>query len=314
MVRDLSERCRKRTLDLSDKARAEVALNFKNHGNELYAQKSYRDAIDAYTQGVDAGPKDGALRISLLNNRAACNLAMKNYGAVLRDTGVIIALTSKDGGQPPAKAMYRAAQSLVALERWEEARDCVARGKELKGEESNKVWETLGEQVEKGQRRVEERIERLRREKVGKEALRRAVEVSLDLYRADISPGASSLSIHHHRPITRIRCRLINLPSLQTPLYTLPPQPKSSRRNGIPLRHTTPSSSHASSSTLNTTRQISSPTSTRTPLSKTSSRPSSPPPRHRRSTIRRPGRNGTRSTSTIRRTWPSTSRLPSCGC
>ncbi|GFZ42748.1 hypothetical protein JCM24511_00466 [Saitozyma sp. JCM 24511] len=158
----------------------EVAGNFKNHGNELYAQKSYRDAVDAYTSGIDAGPVDPELRISLLNNRAASNLALKNYGAVLRDAGLIIALcTNPAEGERravPPKAMYRAAQALVALERWKEAGDVVARGRELPGEEGNKVWSELSGKVDKGRRSVAERMERIRREKLSKDSLKRAVE------------------------------------------------------------------------------------------------------------------------------------------
>ncbi|ORY25815.1 hypothetical protein BCR39DRAFT_542841 [Naematelia encephala] len=154
----------------------EVALNFKNHGNELHAQKSYKDAVKAYTDGLEAGPSDQALRISLLNNRAACNLSLKNYGAVLKDTGVIIALSAKDGIAPPVKAVYRAAQSLVALERWEEAQDAIARGKELEGDKGNAVWAKLENEAERGMKRSAERKERERREMYGKLALQRAID------------------------------------------------------------------------------------------------------------------------------------------
>ena len=154
----------------------EVALNFKNHGNELYAQKSYKDAIEAYTSGVKAGPSDQALRISLLNNRAQSHLFLKNYGAALRDAGVIIALCIQDQKPPPVKALYRAAQALVALERWKEAKDVVKRGREMPGEENKPEWKKLEDDAEKGQRRVVERFERERRAKLGKSALRKAVE------------------------------------------------------------------------------------------------------------------------------------------
>jgi hypothetical protein len=137
--------------------------------------------VDAYTSGIDAGPIDPELRISLLNNRAASNLALKNYGAVLRDAGLIIALCTNPAEDErravPPKAMYRAAQALVALERWKEAGDVVARGRELPGEEGNKVWSELSGKVDKGRRSVAERMERIRREKLGKDALKRAVEV-----------------------------------------------------------------------------------------------------------------------------------------
>lgn len=154
-----------------------MATNFKNHGNELHAQRSYRDAIQAYTSGLDSGPQDQDLRISLLNNRAACNLALRNHGAVLKDVGVIIALTSTRGGLPPVKAMYRAAQSLIALERWELARDCVTRGKGLV-QADGKLWKVLEGDVDKGQMREAERAERGRRERLSQKALSRAVEVS----------------------------------------------------------------------------------------------------------------------------------------
>ncbi|RXK41372.1 hypothetical protein M231_01277 [Tremella mesenterica] len=155
----------------------EVALNLKDHGNELHSQKSYSKAIEAYTQGLDAGPTDISLRISLLNNRAACNLLLKNHGSVIRDIGVIIALCVKNGLSVPAKSMYRAGQSLIALERWEEGRDCVNRGKRLsgQGEEEMKKWDKLGEEIEKGIRRMNEKIERLRKEREDKLELRKAI-------------------------------------------------------------------------------------------------------------------------------------------
>lgn len=163
----------------------EVALNFKNHGNELYAQKSYRDAIKAYTSAIEVNPKSIPLRITLHNNRAACNLPLKNHGEVLKDTKAVISLVTPN--EVPPKTWYRAAQSLVALERWMEARDCVERGleSELIGNETQsdererkrKVWDDLTRSIDGGQRKVEERIERERRERVGKEALRRAVAV-----------------------------------------------------------------------------------------------------------------------------------------
>jgi len=164
----------------------EIALNFKNHGNELHAQRSYRDAIEAYTSGLTSGPTSSDLRVSLLNNRAACNLALRNYGAVLKDTGVIIALTSTEVGQAPTKAMYRAAQSLVALGKWQEAKDCVERGQGLAKQQMDvaEAWGVLEEQVERGTRKEVEGKERLRREKLGAEALRRAIEVNDLLFSA----------------------------------------------------------------------------------------------------------------------------------
>lgn len=162
-------------------------MNFKNHGNELYSQKSYREALAAYTSGVDSKPQDEKLRLSLLLNRAACNLALHNHGAVIKDTGAILALCAgaagegeepKEAREPPPKALYRAAQSLLALGKWDEAADCIERGRGLKGEEKSTLWTALLEKVEHGRTIVEERKERERRKKATDEALKRAVVVS----------------------------------------------------------------------------------------------------------------------------------------
>lgn len=155
----------------------EIAGNFKDHGNELYLQKSYKEAVKAYTEGLDAAPEDFDLRISLLNNRAASNLFLKNHGAVLKDAGVVIALCTKERKPVPIKALFRAGKALIALERWKEARDVVDRGKELAREKDRKDWEGLDKDVESGWRRVIERAERIRRERLGKSALQAAIEV-----------------------------------------------------------------------------------------------------------------------------------------
>ncbi|KAL1409510.1 HSP70/90 co-chaperone [Vanrija albida] len=153
----------------------EVALNFKNHGNELYSQKSYKDAVAAYTQGLDAHPSDPKLRATLLNNRAACNVALRNYGQVLKDTSAIIALAATRGEPAPPKALYRAAQALVALDKWDEAEDVIQRGRQLPGEEGNKAWGEVAALCEGSKRRVLGNAERERRAPLKKAALARAV-------------------------------------------------------------------------------------------------------------------------------------------
>lgn len=100
----------------------------------------------------------------------------------MRDVGVIIALCinppkGKKRRPVPVKTMYRAAQALVALERWKEAKDVIERGQEMEGQKGEKVWVDLEKKVEDGTRRIAERVERIRREKLSKEALRKAIEV-----------------------------------------------------------------------------------------------------------------------------------------
>ncbi|OWT35443.1 TPR repeat protein [Cryptococcus neoformans Bt1] len=160
----------------------EIATNFKNHGNELHAQKSYSEAIKAYSEGIDAHPSSATLLVTLYNNRAACQLILKNYRSALKDTSAVIALyTAGKIPQPDkalVKALFRAAQSLVQLSRWKEAGDVVERGKELAEQvkEDTKVWDTLEKEVAKGKKRDDDRLERIRRDNMTKLALRKAVE------------------------------------------------------------------------------------------------------------------------------------------
>ncbi len=53
---------------------AEIALNFKEQGNDYFKGKRAREAADFYTQGINAKPTDQALLEALYLNRAACNL------------------------------------------------------------------------------------------------------------------------------------------------------------------------------------------------------------------------------------------------
>ncbi|WRT65561.1 uncharacterized protein IL334_002506 [Kwoniella shivajii] len=160
----------------------EVASNFKNHGNELHLQKSYSEAIKAYTDGINAHPQDNKLRISLLNNRAQCHLLLKNHASVLKDTGTIIALYTADkieNDKSLVKAMYRATQSLIALERWKEALDVIERGKEqaqeLNLQDDIKLWIKAKLDVEKGLKRENYRVERIRKENLIKISLKKAI-------------------------------------------------------------------------------------------------------------------------------------------
>lgn len=56
---------------------AEIAQNFKEQGNDYFKGKRYREAVDFYTQGIDAKPTDQTLLDALLCNRAACNLELR---------------------------------------------------------------------------------------------------------------------------------------------------------------------------------------------------------------------------------------------
>lgn len=100
----------------------EIATNFKTQGNDYFKAKRYREALGFYTQAIDAKPTESDLLQSLLLNRAACNLELKNFGSVLRDCSKVLSVDSKS-----LKALYRSALALIALERPEEAIDCCNR-------------------------------------------------------------------------------------------------------------------------------------------------------------------------------------------
>ncbi|KAJ3569356.1 hypothetical protein NP233_g5103 [Leucocoprinus birnbaumii] len=100
----------------------EIALNFKEQGNEYFKGKRYREALGFYKQGVEAKPEDKTILEALLCNTAACNLELKNYGSVLRDCSKAISNNEKC-----SKAYYRSALALLALERVDEAVDCCQR-------------------------------------------------------------------------------------------------------------------------------------------------------------------------------------------
>jgi hypothetical protein len=55
----------------------EIAVNFKDQGNEYFKGRRFREAVGFYTQGIDAKPTDPAVREALLINRAACNLELR---------------------------------------------------------------------------------------------------------------------------------------------------------------------------------------------------------------------------------------------
>jgi hypothetical protein len=146
----------------------------------------------------------------------------------LRDTGVIIALVAQaasstgpdpnasgDENGPPPKAVYRAAQALVALERWDEAADCILRGSRLHGEGTNRAWAQLGEQVQQGGKKAWETAERARRAKLTKAALTRAVQVSSCVV---FEEKTQQLTPH---PDQRVDCTQHSSPAGQSPSITV---------------------------------------------------------------------------------------------
>ncbi|KAJ1562738.1 hypothetical protein HK405_008457 [Cladochytrium tenue] len=104
----------------------EVALNFKNQGNEAFREgpRRYRDAIEFYSKGLAVdGLKDPPLTAVLYVNRAAVNLELGNYRKVLQDCAAALRIDPR-----ATKALYRSARALLALDMLAEAKDCLERG------------------------------------------------------------------------------------------------------------------------------------------------------------------------------------------
>ncbi len=140
---------------------AEVALNFKERGNECFKDRQWADAKEFYTKGIQflqaeqrkrateagsdhaVGPEEREelqiLETSLVN-RAACHLSLKNYRSCNLDCAAVLRLNPKN-----VKAYYRSAKSLLALSKIPEADDVCARGLAL--DPSNSALKAIAEQI-----------------------------------------------------------------------------------------------------------------------------------------------------------------------
>jgi tetratricopeptide (TPR) repeat protein len=67
----------------------EVALNFKNQGNEQFklgTPKCFHEAIKYYSQGLEEEFPDCELKATLYNNRAQAQFMLKNFGYAIADS------------------------------------------------------------------------------------------------------------------------------------------------------------------------------------------------------------------------------------
>eukprot|EP01089_Gocevia_fonbrunei_P010607 TRINITY_DN23548_c0_g1_i1.p1 TRINITY_DN23548_c0_g1~~TRINITY_DN23548_c0_g1_i1.p1 ORF type:complete len:190 (-),score=48.03 TRINITY_DN23548_c0_g1_i1:29-598(-) len=93
----------------------QTAISFKEEGNKLYNQGEYENAKTSYTEAITLDPDHEQVHIFYCN-RAACNLQLKLYQAVIDDT------TSAISTNPTyTKAVLRRAQAYQALDKLSEA-------------------------------------------------------------------------------------------------------------------------------------------------------------------------------------------------
>lgn len=63
----------------------EIALNFKNQGNDMFRAKRYKDAVEFYTKALDIKAGVAEIDIACYTNRAACNLELSKFSLLFFD-------------------------------------------------------------------------------------------------------------------------------------------------------------------------------------------------------------------------------------
>lgn len=96
----------------------ELALSYKEDGNENFKYKKYRWAIDSYTEGIKQNCDDNELNSALYGNRAAAHFHLGKYWDSLKDAEKSFSLNSKN-----IKALNRWAKCLFELKKFQECVD-----------------------------------------------------------------------------------------------------------------------------------------------------------------------------------------------
>ncbi|TVY38210.1 Hsp70/Hsp90 co-chaperone [Lachnellula subtilissima] len=174
----------------------EVALGFKDRGNECFKGRDWFNAKEFYRQGIEvllleirkrqkASPEErskedaeevkreiGILEACLVN-RAACHLELKNYRSCTQDCGSALRINGKN-----VKAYYRSAKALLALGKVLEADDACARG--LAVDPANKPLKAVAQEIIKKNEEVTARskreLEREQRKRLEEITLRTALK------------------------------------------------------------------------------------------------------------------------------------------
>ncbi|VEU21266.1 DEKNAAC102132 [Brettanomyces naardenensis] len=134
--------------------RAEI---FKERGNDLYRGKKYKEAAEAYTQGIEVECGTKYIEAALYTNRAACNLALKNYARCIRDCRQCLDRQPKN-----VKALFRCASAMFAISKYDDAEKVLEYAVSIDNK-STAVNSLLKKVVEK-KRSLEEARERKERE------------------------------------------------------------------------------------------------------------------------------------------------------
>ncbi|GAB9468855.1 hypothetical protein Gpo141_00006156, partial [Globisporangium polare] len=86
----------------------------KEKGNDAFKAAAFEQAIEFYTQAIDAtDDHNSAVALSCFNNRAACNQQLSNFSAVIRDCTHVLEFDPEN-----QKALLRRALAYEGLERY----------------------------------------------------------------------------------------------------------------------------------------------------------------------------------------------------
>nr|XP_023030446.1 tetratricopeptide repeat protein 4 isoform X1 [Leptinotarsa decemlineata] len=94
----------------------ELAVSYKEDGNFNFKHKNYRLAVLAYTEGIKIKCGNQEIEASLLNNRAAAHVFLKNYRSSLRDCELALKVKPHYG-----KALVRAANCCFEMRQYKKA-------------------------------------------------------------------------------------------------------------------------------------------------------------------------------------------------
>ncbi|SCU88202.1 LAFA_0E11298g1_1 [Lachancea sp. 'fantastica'] len=151
----------------------EIAENFKKQGNELYKAKRYNEAREIYNKALDVGDIQ-ELRESLLSNRAACELELKNYRRCINDCKSVLDINPKN-----VKCYYRVAKAFQGLDRTDEAKQTIHFALQLDPE--NQALLSLLERITTREKEVQAYEAQKQKVKDEKERLQTLLDASLIL-------------------------------------------------------------------------------------------------------------------------------------
>ncbi|KAK9805260.1 hypothetical protein WJX72_009420 [[Myrmecia] bisecta] len=174
-----------------EEKRLAAAEESKQEGNQLYGAGEYEDAVDKYTDALEAAPERAKQRAVYFANRAACHLKLRQFAQAARDCSAAI-----DLDPTYLKAWLRRCTAYGELDDLDRALADASKIVELDPGNAGAVAT-----VRRLTPIVEERREKMKEEMIGKlKELGNTVlgkfGMSLDNFKAEKDPATGSYSIN----------------------------------------------------------------------------------------------------------------------